>query len=67
MRFRFALSAQNRVLVARFKELNALRTDGRWDPEEMCFPPGDPDTVFMEFVTEHADDLIEIIANYYSG
>jgi hypothetical protein len=64
-KFRFVLSAQHRAVVKRFKELNALRTEGRWRVELMEFPPGDPDTVFMEFVTEHAADLLAAIETNY--
>jgi hypothetical protein len=65
MRFRFALSPQHRALVAQFQELNEKRTGGRWNPDDMVFPPGDADTLFMEFVTENADELLKLIQAYY--
>ena len=65
MKYKFTLNVRHRELITEFEKLNTLRTEGRWNPDNIVFPPGDPDTEFVEFITEHADELIKLINAYY--
>lgn len=65
MRFRFALDRRSANLVREFKHLNSQRTPGMWSPEDMVFPPGDPDRLFLEFLTQNAAALIAVIETHY--
>jgi hypothetical protein len=40
------------------KTVNRARTAGKWDPDLMDFPPKDPDRAFLEFISEHVDEII---------
>jgi hypothetical protein len=43
------------------RTLNDARTPGMWNPALMEFPPGDPDRIFMEWVTEYTGTLLEAL------
>jgi hypothetical protein len=59
VRYRPVASQKFADLWRTFVMLNQNRTPGMWDPQAMDFPSGDPDRAFMEFVTKHADQLID--------
>lgn len=74
MKYRFTLPKAQNDLVKSLRLLNNLRTKGQWvgqgdqvfvGDEQLTFTHSDPDTVFLAFMTEHAEEIVKIIEQRY--